>query len=104
MQVSPVVRAEIAKRFSSANAAKILDAFESTALPLLDAPKMWRDLDRVHCAILKIGGGDVGKVSVALREAAVDWRDVLVAAGLADGNWPTVLRDAGFPDLWPESP
>ncbi len=103
MNVSPVVRAEIAKRFSAGDAARVLGAFEETRLPLLDAPKMWRDLDRVHCAILKIGNGDVARVVAALREAAVDWRDVLVAAGLAHGNWPTVLRESGFPDLWPES-
>src|SRR5258708_18680958 len=103
VNVSPVVRAEIAKGFSAGDAARVLGAFEETRLPLLDAPKMWRDLDRVHCAILKIGNGDVARVVAALREAAVDWRDVLVAAGLAHGNWPTVLRESGFPDLWPES-
>jgi hypothetical protein len=82
MMVSQVVRNEIAMRFDAAETAIILRAFESTALPLLDAPHMAGDLIRVHRAILKLGDGDVGRVMIALGQAAVDWRDVLVAAGM----------------------
>jgi hypothetical protein len=32
----------------------------------------------------------------ALALARVDWRDVLVAAGLAGADWPAVLRAAGY--------
>jgi hypothetical protein len=28
--------------------------------------------------------------------ARVDWRDLLVAAGLAHGDWPEALRAAGY--------
>ena len=80
--VAQVVRDEIAARFDTVETAIIVRAFDSTALPLLDSPRMAGDLIRVHRAILKLGDGDVGRVLAALRQAAVDWRDVLVAAGM----------------------
>ena len=40
-----------------------------------------------------------GRLDVQLREARIDWRDVLVAAGLAHEDWPerldTYLGPAG---------
>jgi hypothetical protein len=32
----------------------------------------------------------------ALRQAKVDWRDTLVSAGLANEDWPSVLRAEGI--------
>lgn len=38
-------------------------------------------LERIRCACLKLSGGHVGRLRAAVREARIDWRDVLVAAG-----------------------
>ena len=44
--------------------------------------------DRVHAAVLILSGSEWNKLDEALRIARIDWRDVLVAAGLANGDWP----------------
>jgi hypothetical protein len=38
-----------------------------------------------------LAAGDVEALRRALELGLVDWRDLLVAAGLADGDWPQVL-------------
>ena len=37
--------------------------------------------ERIRFAVLKLSGGDLEGLSGAIREAEIDWRDVLVAAG-----------------------
>jgi hypothetical protein len=46
-------------------------------LEALDAAQ----IDRFRFAVLKISGGDLGKLDEALRLAKVDWRDLLMDAG-----------------------
>lgn len=54
--------------------------------------------ERVQAAIVLLAGGDLGRLRQALDLAAVDWRDLLVAAGLADDDWPGRLdRELGPP-------
>lgn len=55
--------------------------------------------ERVQAATVQLARGDLGRLDVQLREARIDWRDVLVAAGLAHEDWPerldTYLGPAG---------
>ena len=97
--VSDVVRREITKRFSPTDAPTLLGLLELTELPMLEEAEYQRDRDRVQLAILKILDGDIGNVHAALRLASIDWRDTLVAAGLANENWPQVLEAAGYPKI-----
>src|SRR5205814_2238722 len=97
--VSDVVRREISKRFSATDAPTVLGLLEQTELPLLDGDEYQRDRDRVQLAILKILDGDIGNVHATLRMASIDWRDTLIAAGLANENWPQVLEAAGYPKI-----
>ncbi len=39
---------------------------------------------RVRLAVLKLSGGDLDRFERELREAAIDWRDTLMAAGFGD--------------------
>ena len=57
-------------------------------LEALDAVQM----DRFRFAVLKISGGDLGKLDEALRLAKLDWRDLLMDAGFGEDveaheNW-----------------
>jgi hypothetical protein len=49
--------------------------------------------ERVQAAVVKLTGGDLGRLDRQLREARIDWRDVLVAAGFAHEDWPDRLDD-----------
>jgi len=52
--------------------------------------------ERVQAAIVLLAAGDIGRLRRAVDLAAADWRDVLVAAGLADEDWPVQLdRELG---------
>jgi hypothetical protein len=56
-----------------------------------------RSLERLRFAALKLSGGDLKRLSHAMREAQMDWRDLLMAAdfGLdvnAHRAWLAVLR------------
>ena len=39
--------------------------------------------ERIRFAVLKLSGGDLNKLQAAIEGAALDWRDILVAAGFA---------------------
>jgi hypothetical protein len=94
--MNPVVVAEIRDRFSPPEAEHILQLFQSASLPLLDGPLRERGRARVQLAVLKLSGGDLTQVERWLREAELDWRDVLVASGLEHADWDKVLASAGF--------
>ena len=51
---------------------------------------------RVHVAVVWLARGDVGRFDQALDGAARDWRDALVAAGLAHPDWRAVLAQRGI--------
>jgi len=51
--------------------------------------------ERVQAAIVLLVDGDIAKLQNALTLARTDWRDLLLAAGLAEANWPARL-DAEF--------
>lgn len=52
--------------------------------------------ERVQAAIVIYANGDLERFGQAVELAATDWRDLLIAAGLADDDWPQVLdRDLG---------
>jgi hypothetical protein len=54
--------------------------------------------ERVQAAVVLCAGGDFTRFTWAYELALTDWRDVLVAAGLADEDWPDKLdRELGSP-------
>ena len=88
--VTPRVRRKIDKLFDPQSASEIMRLLESASLPLIN-----NNGERVHLAVLHLSQGDREKFDEALKIAQIDWRDTLVAAGLANGNWPEVLRERG---------
>ena len=94
--MSPLVRNEVRARFTGQDAVdveRLLGAIELS----LNEPAQRRERDRVHLGILLLAGGSFERFARELALAAADWRDLLVAAGLANEDWPEVLRGAGFP-------
>ena len=59
-----------------------------------------QDRERVLAAVVLIARGDIAGLRHAIAESQQDWRDVLVADGLADADWPSVL-DARLGPLAP---
>ena len=49
------------------------------------------DIERIQAAIVLGGGGDLARIKNMRDIAFKDWRDVLVAADLANEDWPQRL-------------
>jgi hypothetical protein len=45
---------------------------------------------------VRLSGGDLDSLRRAGKDAMNDWRDVLVAAGMANGDWRDVLAKQGW--------
>ena len=91
MNTSEIVRKQAHRFFGSPQADDVIAALDTTdlSLGLMSA-------DRVHLAILLLSRGDTQRFREVLSQARQDWRDTLVAAGLADDDWPSILRQQGI--------
>lgn len=58
------------------------------------------DSERIQAAIVMWSRGDMSRLRDSLDLAAIDWRDVLVRAGLGDEDWPSRLDS----ELGPTTP
>ena len=47
--------------------------------------------ERLSAAVVLASDGRLEGVDDAFRTAEQDWRDLLVGAGLANGDWPAIL-------------
>jgi len=54
--------------------------------------------ERVQAAAVLVADGDYEAFGEALALARIDWRDLLVAAGLAEEDWPAELDYRLGPD------
>jgi hypothetical protein len=62
---------------------EILDSECGSNLPLIERQGV-SGIERVQCAALKISSGSLQRLQQAIRQAQIDWRDVLMAAGFAN--------------------
>jgi hypothetical protein len=51
-----------------------------------------QDQERVMAAVILASDGQWERFRAELRLVTVDWRDVMVAGGLADADWPVRLE------------
>jgi len=84
MDVSPRVADYIAHAFRGPRAAEVVGLLASLDLPGRSTPD---GDERVCAAVVAIADGDVDRLIAAVIKAEVDWRDVLVSAGLANDDW-----------------
>jgi len=89
MSVSELVNSEAHRRLASSIADRLVERLKVTRLPLLKYPS--REWDRVHFAILLLVDKTPDRLEDYVQMAADDWRNVLLAAGMAGSDWPTVL-------------
>src|SRR4051812_32930694 len=89
--VTPLVRAQAEKIFPASSVATVCAELAAADLPLAN-----NNGERVHLAVLHLSAGDFGSFRRHLAEAQIDWRDVLIADGLGDENWPEVLQQRGI--------
>ena len=47
----------------------------------------------MHAAVIRVADGRLDLLDDALSLARLDWRDLLVAAGFANGDWPARLSE-----------
>lgn len=90
--LSPEVITEARRTFAPPALDAVLAKLAATELPLDQGGPP----PRIHIAILWLAQGDLGKFDYAMKVAACDWRDALVAAGLANLNWREVLAARGI--------
>ncbi len=82
----------IEKMFDVAQVDYVSERLRMAKLPLdLGAPP-----PRVHAAVLWLAQGDLDRFDRALGDACIDWRDTLVAAGLANDDWRDLLIQRGI--------
>jgi hypothetical protein len=51
-----------------------------------------QDLERIQAAVVLASYGQWERFLAMLKLLAVDWRDVLVAGGLGNEDWPQVMN------------
>jgi hypothetical protein len=87
-RVSERLRAAVERDFDSASVAPVLKRLGELDLPLLETEE---GRERVQAAIILIAEGRYADFERSASQAEKDWRDVLVAAGLANEDWPARL-------------
>ncbi len=84
----------VRREFDEASAQIVFDALADLSRTSTDRT---HGTERVQAAIVLLAGGDLARFRGARDLARADWRDVLVAAGLADDDWSAKL-DAELAD------
>jgi len=102
-QVSPYVREKLSEALPSDDAKAAISSLEA-AVPIDQRGSLLER--RVHLAIVKLtcdpwNSSDpepnrIDRFCEAFELAKIDWRDLLVAAGLENDDWPEVLVASGY--------
>jgi hypothetical protein len=77
LKVTEAVCQQARRLFTPENAEEVIAAFGRTEFPLVA-----NNGERVCWAILQLSEGDMDRFYRKLRQATMDWRGTLVAAGL----------------------
>ena len=92
MRVSGRLAARVRRDFEPEEAAEVLAVLEQVEFPLWDL----QDKERILTAVVLLAHGRRDVFDRAVELGRRDWRDLLVAAGLANGDWPRRLdRELG---------
>lgn len=84
--LTPFVRSILQQTFARSRWAAVTEMLDSECgdkLPLIESQGV-SGIERVQCAALRISSGSLQRLQHAIKQAQVDWRDVLVAAGFAN--------------------
>jgi hypothetical protein len=89
MEISRRLERWVGRVFPQGSSERVLA--ELRGLP--DTVTGGQDVERIQAALVIGTGGDWQAFQAMLRLAHTDWRDLLVNAELADGDWPARLDD-----------
>ena len=81
--MTETTRAVVRQLFAKDERGVVVDLLEQTCYVNLPLTELWTEVqfERVWLAVLKLSGGDVGRLRDTIGVAQRDWRDVLVASG-----------------------
>jgi hypothetical protein len=85
--------ARVDRDFAEADRAGAIGTLERVDLGTWQSTDTPDGRERVLAAILVLAAGDDGRLWREAQEAEKDWRDVLVAAGLENADWPERLDE-----------
>lgn len=90
-EVSERLARRVQADFSAADATRVLESLRSIpeTLPLADK----QSAERLQTAVVLRARGDHARFGAAMAEARRDWRDLLMGAALAHGDWPERLDE-----------
>jgi len=92
MGTSLRLRRRIERDFPGPGSAKGIEDLLANAVESLHLSQWDSDeIERIQAAIVIGGSGDLGQLRGMRDLALQDWRDALVAAGLANEDWPERL-------------
>jgi hypothetical protein len=90
MDLSPRIAARVGRDFRGGRTGQATYLLENLSLGSMTP----RGFERICGAILIVADGDLDRLLRAAYDAEMDWRDVLVAAGLENDDWPARLDAA----------
>ena len=85
--LTPRVLALLARDYPAEDVPGIRERLEQLDLGPWKTPATDDGRERVIAAIVILGRGDLDRLDHAIDRATRDWRDVLVWAGLGQGDW-----------------
>ena len=88
-RVSQRIEHRVRQDFGGASAEAVLNRLAAIDLPLLESED---GRERVQAAIVLLARGRRSAFEQQVALAEVDWRDVLVAAGLGNDDWREQLQ------------
>ena len=88
--MSQRIEAAVRRDFDPGSVEPVLTRLDGLILPLIESEAA---RERVQAAIVVVAGGSYARFERAASDAETDWRDVLVAAGLANEGWPALLDE-----------
>jgi len=88
VSVSQRVADRVARDFPAAKQADVLDLLDSISRGSWRIFESETGRERIQAAVLKLAGGNIDALLAAAAEVEIDWRDVLVAAGMENEDWP----------------
>ncbi len=93
--LSTSVEAKLLSRFSATQADEAIQVLSALKSPEA-SPEFLATWIRVQIAISILADGDLERIHYWARQSEIDWRDTLVAAGLAEANWRRIAKQAGY--------
>ncbi|WP_030259805.1 hypothetical protein [Streptomyces violens] len=91
MPLSARIVRHIRKEFPEDQSETVAQLLEEVIEPITEGNVMFQE--RVAAAAVICSQGDLDEFFAVLEEVRADWRDVLVAAGLADAQWKQLINE-----------